>query len=341
MKTFNLSLLQTPKAIISLMLLALGVICFPFVRDYLGPDFSIDQIWLLFIPLIVYVQDPGQRSLRYGWLAGVSLLAYLILGAHVFAYFAACCTIFLILESQLGKLNELSAVAVILITPAVTYVFDIFGFPIRLKLTQIAVGVLNLFGSEALAQGNFILIDGKEYSVDAVCMGLNMVVTGLIISLLLIVFWEKRQKRILPRMLILFTLVLTFGLVIIANLFRIVALVITGFPPDSFGHELIGLGSLGLVVVLPLWFLIEQVVSRKGQQAIQKEPKTLHHGWKFGLPVVLMMILIWVRADIQSQKKWPQDKRYEQIQLPGFQKEMLPLNIMRFTRRNVLVYLKP
>jgi exosortase N len=336
-----LPLFQNPGLVIGLMSVTLGVICFPFVRDYLGPEFSVDQIWLLLIPLIVYVQSPGERSMRYAWLAAGSLLLYLLLGAHVFAYFAAGCTLFLILESHFGKLNELSPVALILVTPAVTYVFDIFGFPIRLKLTQLAAGILNVLGNEAAAKGNFILINHQEYSVDAVCMGLNMVVTGLIISLLMMVYHEKKQSKILPRLPIAMILVIAFTFVVLANLLRIVALVLTDFPPESMGHEVVGLGSLMLVVVLPLWFIVREMVTRRGKLKMKNEERVIQTHWKYMIPITLMIILVWVRFDIQNQKEWPLDNNYEEITLGGFQKEVLPLNILRFTRPNTLVYLKP
>ena len=247
-------------AAIAALLLAL---CYPVLRDYLHLSLSANFLWLVLLPFVIYVKFPGRYSYRFAVPAVGCIVGYLLVSSPFFVFLALCFTILFLIESQIGLLNRLAPAVVILITPLTKYFFEVFSFPIRLKLTSAASALMNFAGYSNTVSGNLINVGDATFSVDTACMGLKLVITSLLICLLFVSWFEKKQRSSLKSLATVGLLVGAFGFVVVANFMRIVLLVVLQSPAESFSHEMIGIVCLLVCVVAPL-YLSTQKLSETG-----------------------------------------------------------------------------
>lgn len=90
---------------------------------------------MLLLLLVFYIRAPEHLSLRFGALAMFCLVVFIFIPSHLILLFGFYCFCFLVMESFLGKLNKLAIVLMVLASPIAYYLFEVFGFPIRLLLT--------------------------------------------------------------------------------------------------------------------------------------------------------------------------------------------------------------
>src|SRR5690606_7473196 len=107
--------------------------------------------------------------------------------------------------------------------------------------------------------GNIIVLNGQEFAVDPACTGLNMLTVSLLLSLFMLAFYQRKTGHGNSFLLVAGVLLLTFGLNILANLFRIVLLVLFKIPASNIFHDLVGMACLILYVVLPLLWLLPKL----------------------------------------------------------------------------------
>jgi len=309
--------------------------------EYLHLDWSLNMLWIILLPFIIYVKNKGVYSYRYGIISSAFLLIYLFVEAPIFFFFAFCFGVFFMLEMAIGKLNSLAPFVVILVTPLSKYIFDLFGFPIRLALSKFATQILSFIGYDISSQGNIIILNGNNFSVDAACMGLRLVITSFLISFMLISFFEKKNKSEIKVIPSIITLITTFVLVIIANLLRIILLIIFNSPPNTISHELIGLGSIIVCVIVPLYFIVQYISSsfKKVSQpkiTILKQPFLKY---AFTLIFIVFFSILGLKKTVYNDM--PKDKLIESLNISNYKKEILPNHIVKFLSPNHLMYIKP
>lgn len=132
----------------------------------------------------------------------------------------------------------------------------VFGFPIRLFLSQQAAAGLAFTGLAAHSAGNLIILRGQEFAVDPACMGLTMVQISYLFLLALTVIHERDNSRVLPNWSVIVLVIITGLLVLIFNLLRIILLCLFGWMPGTFLHEAGGLTGLILYVFGSLWWIV-------------------------------------------------------------------------------------
>jgi len=189
--------------------------------------------------------------------------------------------------------------------------------------------------------GNLIFIGDAEFSVDRACTGLKMVVTSLVICLGLIAFQEKTKKINLGIVISLLLLGLTFGLVIVSNLFRITGLVIFGFPPDSTGHEMIGMLCLIAYVILPMYFIIPMATKKFGREI--KPVKLTVRPRKARMILILLILpaLGFLNHTRDQHRRLEYDAGVHTLTLMGYDKEMLKSGVAKLQSDATLIYIKP
>ena len=248
-----------------------------------------------------------------------------------------------IIEILIGKLNKLAPLVVVLIAPITKYVFDAFGFKIRLLITEIASNLLNFIGYENFVSGNLITTSDGTFSVDIACMGLKMIIASLLICLLLISFFEKRNKIEFKLLTSAGLVFLTICIVIIANFFRIIALIILKSPPETFLHEAVGIISLFAFVIFPLYLIINYL-SKKSNVFQSSDPServgTLKSKHSFAKPfnyisiAVLILALIFSIFFLNKSRK-TEDDFIQTIEIKGYNKVILDNNVAQFISPNV------
>jgi exosortase/archaeosortase family protein len=130
----------------------------------------------------------------------------------------------------------------------------VLGFSLRLELSKNAAVALRLLGFDAAAEGNIIRFEGKEFSVDPACMGLQMVEVSFLFCLFLLGLFERRTGRHLS-LPVLAAVIFSVGVLnLIFNQLRIIFLVFFNILPENPMHDVAGLAGLALYVFVPVWF---------------------------------------------------------------------------------------
>ncbi|MEO1448569.1 MAG: exosortase N [Bacteroidota bacterium] len=321
--------------------LAWLLVSIPLLWEYPFNDPGASHLWVLLLPVVIYVPEKGKLGDRYGLWALTCLALHQFAPIAVLRFLALAFTAFFILERYIGRLNTLAPILLLLVNPATTYLLDVFGFPIRLKLTAWTGTLLRSAGYEIEVAGNMLARDGIWFSVDPACMGLNLIITAALATLVLITFAEKQQQKRMPLWATGLWLGLSLGLTIVANLFRIVALVVTGFPPGSAGHELVGLLLLIGLVIFPLYLLMQRWGHRLLRSRIQRPSWNLLKPWSHLLLATLILALGFFAFRSLRPKHFKAADLADQIALPGFAQTRIPPNIIRLQNSAATVFFKP
>lgn len=307
---------------------------------YLNLSFSFNNLWVVLLPFILYIPVQGNTSNKYGYLTIVAMGFYLIMPTSFFVFIALCFGIFYAIESNIGKINRLAPLVLILITPLTKYFLDVFGFPIRLKLSKMAAWILSLPGSESVSNGNSIILNGNTFSVDPGCMGLKMIITSFLLALFLLTYFEKKLKKMLSLQGVLLILFFTLSLIVFTNLIRIVSLIYVNSAPGTWSHEFVGIVCLISFTIIPLYFITKYLVLN---YAIEKPVSntTAQLSIKKVLFIILPCAFTLIAFTYKIQNDIPPDKISEQINITGFDKEVLATNIIKFNRPDAMIYIKP
>ncbi|WP_109698097.1 exosortase N [Chitinophaga deserti] len=217
------------------------------------------------VPVVLRADAGQKRSLRYFYAALACCLLAWIIPAKTMLFATLVLALCFLADSFFGKINTLPMMAMMLMAPVFQYVTNIFTFPIRLHLTRLAGGILQLAGRDVTSEGNMLMLNGTEFSVDPACMGLSMMITALLCGIAAIGIAQRKTGKSLPIYLLLawmaFILLLNTG----SNLFRIVLLVQFHILPDNIMHDVMGIFCLGLYVLVPVFYLAPRLVNRFGK----------------------------------------------------------------------------
>ena len=166
-----------------------------------------------------------------------------------------------LVESTIGKTGYYAMFLLLIISPIFNYFNNAIGFPIRLWLSELAGRVIQAVGKKTEVIGNLIIVNGSEFSVDPACAGLQMMATSFIIGLFVLAYYQKKRAKPFSLLFVLSILCGTFVLNVIANLIRIVLLVLFDIKAESGFHDIVGICCLLLYVLFPLI----QLTDRKSQ----------------------------------------------------------------------------
>ena len=246
-----------------LLITLLFLTAIPILGNYILPNIS-TFLCLLLAPIALKVRYKESYSMRYFLPAMLCFLFFFLVKMKIFFLLGVGMSLFFVIESQVGKLSEIPLLLLAVFSPTLSYLANIFTFPIKLSLSKWAANSLNMIGIKVIETGNYFEMQGMSFSVDTACMGLNLLITACILTLLWIAFSEIKQQKRLPFLLTIALVLATFLLVIFANFNRIVMLVVLHSLPNTLGHEMVGLLSLGLYVCLPIYFLIQKSYEKWG-----------------------------------------------------------------------------
>ncbi|XWW46520.1 exosortase N [Fibrella sp. USSR17] len=226
---------------------------------------------------------------------------------------------------RLGTLMALS--------PLLRYVESVFGFAVRLRLSDWAGQLLRTVGMPVQSEGNLLILRGQEMAVDPACMGLRM--TGL--TLLLAIFWllayERRQVRSLATGWVIGYGSVALSLTIGSNLVRIVLLVMFGLGPEHPLHSLVGLLCVLIYAWLPLRVLARWLVGSYGV-AEREYGLAGTIGWRYGLLVLLLGLIgcAFIR---------PVEEQYRVNDRTGYVRKGTLYGFTQYSCPGQLIYVKP
>ena len=300
---------------------------------------------LLLLPAVTLVRQPGVGSWRFGLLAVACAGLALAIPARTFHFLTLAFSALFLFENWKGKINAAPVLTVLLLTAVVKTMSIILGFGIRLELSNLAARVLQLAGWSARAEGNVIMFEGRLFSVDPACMGLQMVDISFLFCFFLLALFERRSGQRLAWPVLAVVLLATMGLNVAFNFLRILLMVVMDIPAGTVGHDLAGLAGLGLYVFFPLWWGLRRAYGQwgipnlKGQKA-KKQP-AIFYPW----PQVALTSIVTFFAFTQQGPDPEHVSTYTPITPAGlptdYSTRQLPDGVVKYTTDSVLIYVKP
>lgn len=295
---------------------------------------------ILLAPYILYVQQKEVASTRYVWASILCGIGHLVLGMNILYLSAFLFFVLFLIEWQYGKLNALSLYWIFILSPLTIFLFSVFSFPIRLELSKLASWLLSFVQSDLTCQGNIIVLNGAEFSVDEACMGLKMVSYSYLVFLVLIAYFEKKRQVELSKPLVIFVLSTGTVLILLANLIRIITIILLQAMPDTAAHEIIGIISWLAYVILPAFFIIRFSVNKWGRIYPIQIPKKLCLLLACILCISSLSLLGIGSYKALTKDKTPPKARVH-IQVKGFEQQTATDGVVQLKNKEALIYIKP
>lgn len=317
-----------------ILMLGLVLLSYAKLKFYLLLDGNF-MLALILMPFILRVNQERTGALRYGFASLLFAFLWMFTSLQSLFFFAFTFGVYFLIETFWGKLNHAALFFAFLCSPLSTYGFKVFGFPIRLQLTEWAGNALSLLGMAPNTQGNLILLDGSEFLVEPACTGLKMVISGMLMTLMILRIQEKRKAKQISLKALIFLLSLSFLLIIISNFLRLIGLVMFKFPEASIGHELIGIFSLICYTLIPLQFLIPKLLGASARN-------NLRSGRSGSTWVMLVLVIVAITtAVLKPQNQLSHTALHKAPSLEGYTQEQASFDGFKYTKENALLYLKP
>lgn len=320
------------------MLIILG--CLPLLWSALRHFDGMQWFGVLLLPFIIRPDKAQKGGTLYLWLGLFFTTLYLTLGQYYWTFAAGLSFIYHLLDSRVGKLNAVAPYTILFYLPLTRSFFTLFGFYIRMEITKWAGWLLSFFNDSVSYQDSSIWVDGNAFAVDPGCMGLRLVITGFIFSLLMVQQLSSRVGVKPSRRLVSMSLILSFLLVIVANFFRILLVIQFQSPAESWSHELIGLGTFLMVHIIPMFMMVKWLVSKK-QKAQRPVPRMVKSSsvdqWVMIIAIGLMMFR-WIAAP--NAARFSGDEGLVK-QIDGYELSVSRDGVHRYANANSVLLVKP
>lgn len=324
---------------IALMVVAIlgGILVFPL--SFLSQTNLL--IGIVLIPYVIRVESASRFNHFYCLLFFLFEVAAAIYGLRMFYFFALAFYVLWLVEIFFGKVTKLVLFLLVFMSPFFSQVSGILGFPIRLQLSQWAGDLLRMIHLQVQTEGNLILLNGAAFSVDDACVGLNMFAISMLMGIFLIAHHSRVSQKSMKFYHQLFFFVICFGLNIVANLFRIVLLVIFKIEPGDAMHEIIGLLCLAIYVMLPLYLLAGQFLKRWGYEC-DNGTRAFPISRSVRVAVISAALSILLAGIRVPQVKAAHSAGYSAtVNFPGFTCSQAAGDVTKLVNDELLIYVKP
>lgn len=227
------------------------------------------QLGMLSMFVVVSSTHSSKKSgIRFGVAAMMVAIITCFLPVKTLLYITILLSVFFVVETYGRRIHLLSLLVVILVSPVCRYVMNIFSFPIRLQLTQWVGRMLSFTGAPSQVEGNIILYNGSEFSVDPACMGLYMLITSMLSGIMIVALQHRKYKK---QVVAGWIFILLSGIAVcnvLCNLFRIFILVYYKILPGTMMHDVVGVACFFLYVIVPFLAITGWLIKRKGKPAM-------------------------------------------------------------------------
>ncbi|MCF8332023.1 MAG: exosortase N [Bacteroidales bacterium] len=310
---------------------------------YVRFDFNF-ILFLLVLPFVIQ-KSSSVKSIRYGYLSLALLILYPFVNLSSVYFFACITALFFLYERQFGKLSVLPLMLVIVVSPVVVALSELLGFEIRLFLTDMAGRILQIINDDYASAGNIIIKNGKEFHVDPACMGLKMVILSFFTALILVSYYQKRTRSVFSFFSLILLMLITYLLVIISNLFRIIIITAYEIKPESIGHDIAGVLSFLVYVLLPLYFAVRYFPSKPAKaekEHIETRKSSKQNPVFFIMITFIIGLMVFYNFRNRPEKNdsiiQPAELGIETDNYTCSQEEH---DVLKLDGNNVLIYIKP
>ncbi len=309
-----------------------------FLQKYLLGDATF-RIGICLAPYVLLSSQPQKSTWRFGVVVVLLLAICFFAQATSLRYLLVLASVVFMIESLYGKLDSLLIWLLLIISPLFRYISEVFTFPLRLQLSEWAGAILRITGFSAETSGNIIQMNGTDFAVDPACMGLQMLGVSFLIGIFLMTHYKRLTGKRLPPAATTALILLIFILNVLSNLMRIVALVVFSIAPENPMHDIAGMFSLLIYVLLPAAFLIKFLYRYYGK------PTTPYYTTYQPAPFTMMtnvIILAFCCFLILQSRHINIQPNTGTAFFPGKKYSMTRLNngITRYRSENALIYIK-
>ena len=235
----------------------------------------------------------------------------------------------------------------LVLAPYTGYFLNVFGFPVRMQLTEISASILSFIGYNSKAVGNIIYINNQSFSVDPACMGLKMVVTTFIAALVFAALHEKKGRISGTYLNYISIFTVSFILVIIANIARMIFLIIFESPAGSASHEIIGIACLILLTFIPLYLIIPRLPAFNNFEFVSifrkfKSIKLFSKDIVLNISGILLVISsLYLNISYRPDNYSSNMEIFKCINMPGYAKSLEKFNITKLENKEYTIFIKP
>ncbi len=346
---------------VALFVIAYFAIAYTFLADYMLTD-ALSFLAIIGLPYTCTISQQISEQvsiqtrkirLHYFIFAVICAILSWIFPLKSVYYFSVIFAFLFAIETYLGKISYLPFCLLVLVSTFFTYLSNTFSIPIRLEISELAANLLASAGFNTQALGNIILLNGREFSVDAACMGLKTLFTAYLIGFFLLAYSEKQRQKLYSLLQLIGLSFIILILTIINNLIRILLLVIFQILPQNPFHDIVGILCLAIYVVLPFGVIIYFLApppapSPSGRgfltSLISRLPLPKGEGAGGGVKLAnfLLFFAILGKGIYLSQNPKTHDNHHHyHIDLQGFKKEILSSGMVKFENSEALIYYKP
>lgn len=275
----------------------------------------------------IYSRPYQQKSMRFLPIVLAGILINVFVPNLTFFYLLFFSLFFFVIEIYWGKSGPITWLATLAFSPIFNYLSNIYTFPIRITISQLAGYILGFLNESVQVHGTqFIINNNQIFSVETVCMGLGMVSYSLLICSFLMIYYQKKQNTVLKSWHVISICTLAFFLNIICNLKRILLIVIFKLEPSSLLHDVIGLICLLIIVFVPLLFIVPYFQKKFGKVIKVRNGQFNNPSLVINIIVLLVFSLFFYQKKISKKLDLPNEKN---------------LNITRIEFSDAVVFKKP
>lgn len=293
---------------------------------------------LLALPFTIKKSNTAY-SKKFAVLSVIFIALSFLVPVKTVLFFSIGFALLFLMSSFVGDAGFLSCCTLVFITPVFQYAANVSSFPIRLQLTALSGKLFAISSNDIITAGNIITYKGNEFSVDPACMGLNMLVTSLLLGVILIGYYQKKYSKDLKWYWVMTCFVSIIILNVVSNLLRILLLVHFVILPQNPLHETVGLVCLMMYVLLPSSFLIKNVVKKFAweQQSLPAKQK----GFKNVVTVnLLLFCFVCASAFYISKADTYKDYSLKTSTVADYKASVFTPGVIKLENATALVYIK-
>lgn len=316
-----------------------------FNHQNLPLKFSLILGMMTFPYVLIFEKEKG--NFKYAFIALLLSCLLLLTRSSSLYFFSSFFILLFVLDRFVGKLNKLPVFLCIAISPILSNVVYIWSFPIRLKLTDLAVKSLQLFQFDISANGNMLVMNGNSFSVDPACIGLKTVITSLVLGIVIMAYFERKSGSAFSTFSTLILLPLILVGAVLSNFVRLLLLVIYVIMPGNPLHDLVGLLCMFIYVLIPFYFILKFAIKQRKIEAVedQKTKLDLISDIPKDLLTKLCLVVLFslqIYNGIQFLHPDSENKKLvAQIEIDGFEETVTENGMLKLENENALIYVKP
>jgi exosortase N len=330
---------ERPVYTVGIFIAVNALMAWVFLSNYFIWDINVFTA-LVLSPYCIISDARRKGGIRYLLFSLLFVMLTWFTGVLTFYFLAIGLAILFVIESMAGQLNYIPLFLLGLVSPTFKYVNNLFGFPVRLKLSELAGKTLHCMGYKTEVSGNVIAMNGSEFSVDPACVGLKMMAVSILAGLLFMAYFQRKTGKKINFTLSLLFLLTIVGLNILGNFLRILLLVLFKLVPEDPMHDTVGMICLVLYVVLPSYFILKWVFYGIKTRITSGTCKSVTFRTILVFNAVLMVVMIITGfTRIKMQKK--EMLQIPEYHLPGYIKTIVSNDIIKLEKPGCLIYIKP